>query len=202
MIVIGLTGGIASGKSTVSAMFKELGAYIIDYDVLAREVVQPRLKAWQGIVEEFGQEVLNEDLTINRARLGQIVFDEPGKLKRLNKIVHPEIFAEADRRAEEIGKSDPDAVIIKDVPLLIETKIHRKVDRVVVVAVGGENQLMRLAGRGLSNEAARKRIAAQMPIHEKERYADFIIRTDGSIEDTRRQVDEVYGQLCKQARTR
>lgn len=202
MIVVGLTGGIASGKSTVSAMFRELGAYIIDYDVIAREVVRPHLPAWEGIVKEFGREVLHADLTLDREKLGRIVFDHPEKLARLNAIVHPHVFAEADRRVEEIRTADPDAVVIKDVPLLIETEIHRTVDRVIVVAARGEDQIERLAGRGLSAEDARKRIAAQMPLQEKEKFADFIIHNDGSIEDTRRQVEEIYRRLCREAKGR
>lgn len=202
MIVVGLTGGIASGKSTVSAMFRELGAHIIDYDEIAREVVRPDLPAWKGIVREFGEGILKPDRTIDREKLGRIVFDEPGKLQRLNAIVHPQVFAEADRRLEEIHRRKPDAVVIKDVPLLIETQIHRTVDRVIVVAAKGENQLERLAGRGLSEEDARKRIAAQMPIQEKERFADFIIRNDGPIEDTRRQVETIFRRLCEEAKRR
>ncbi len=202
MIVAGLTGGIASGKSTVSTMFKELGAHVIDYDEIAREVVRPHLPAWEGIVKEFGKEVLNADSTLNREKLGRIVFDHPEKLQRLNAIVHPHVFAEADRRVEEIRKIEPDAVIIKDVPLLIETQIHRTVDRVIVVTATAENQIERLAGRGLSNEDARKRIAAQMPIPEKEKFADFLIRNDGPIEETRRQVEEIYRHLRSEARGR
>ena len=202
MIVVGLTGGIASGKSTVSAMFRQLGAHIIDYDVIARDVVRPGLPAWKGIVKEFGREVLNADSTVNRENLGRIVFDHPEKLARLNAIVHPAVFAEADRQVEEIRRKEPDAVVIKDVPLLIETQIHRTVDRVIVVTARGEDQIERLAGRGLSGEDARKRIAAQMPIQEKEKFADFIIRNDGPIEDTQRQVEEIYRQLAREARNR
>lgn len=202
MIVVGLTGGIASGKSTISAMFRELGAHIIDYDEIAREAVRPDLPAWKGIVREFGEGILKPDRTIDREKLGRIVFDDPAKLQRLNAIVHPEVFAEADRRAEEIRRREPDAVVIKDVPLLIETQIHRTVDRVIVVAAKGENQLERLAGRGLSEEDARKRIAAQMPLPEKEKLADFIIRNDGPIEDTRRQVETIFRRLCEEAKRR
>lgn len=196
MIVVGLTGGIASGKSTVSDMFCELGARLIDYDILAREVVEPGQKAWKAIVEEFGPEVLNEDSSINREKLGQIVFDNPDKLQRLNQIVHPAVFEEADRRVQEFAETNPDAMIIKDIPLLIETGIqNNKVDKVVVVAASMENRLQRLMDRGLTKTDAKKRIATQMPTREKVEFADFVIDNDGSVTDTNTQVKQIYDTL-------
>jgi len=193
-IIVGLTGGIASGKSTVAGIFRELGAYLIDFDVLAREVVRPHLEAWKGIVEHFGTEVLNEDLTLNRPKLAEMVFNDAAKLEKLNEIVHPAVFDRGKRRLEEIRKIDPAAIVVKDTPLLLETG-YPLVDKVVVVYANEENQLKRLIGRGLNHEEAEKRIKAQMPLAEKVKRADFVIQNDGSLTETRRQVETVYEEL-------
>ena len=195
MTIIGLTGSIASGKSTVSEMFVELGAHLIDYDVLAREVVEPGQKAWEGIVEEFGEEVLNHDSTLNREKLGKIVFDNPEKLQKLNQITHPAVFDEADKKVKELVSYNTNALIIKDVPLLIETGSHNTVDKVVVVSAQREIRLKRLMERGFTEEESLKRIDSQMPIREKEKYADFVIQNDGSLSSTRDQVQKIYQQL-------
>ncbi len=201
MIIAGLTGSIASGKSTVSEMFQKLGAYLIDYDVLAREIVEPQAKAWQGIVDEFGSKILNEDLTLNREKLGQIVFDNPEKLEKLNQLTHPAVFEVASERVKEIEKTDSAAIIIKDVPLLIETGIHKTVDKVIVVSATKENRLRRLMDRGFSHEEAEKRIASQLPIREKVKHADFVIHNDGSIGETQKQVTEIFGSLKNKSLT-
>ena len=195
MIIVGLTGSIASGKSTVSEMFVELGAKLIDYDVLAREVVEPGRRAWEGIIAEFGEEVLKSDSTLSREKLGQIVFDDPEKLNKLNQITHPAVFAEAETRVAQIVQSDPQALIIKDVPLLIEIGIHRTVDKVIVVFASRENRLQRLMGRGFTETDALKRIDSQMPMEEKLKLADFVIENNGSIADIRKQVEEIFGSL-------
>jgi dephospho-CoA kinase len=193
VIIVGLTGGIASGKSTVAGIFRELGAYLIDFDVLAREVVRPHLKAWKGIVEYFGTEVLNEDLTLNRQRLAEIVFDDAVKLEKLNEIVHPVVFEEGKNRLEEIRKIDPGALVVMDIPLLLETGCQTLVDKVVLVSASEENQIRRLIDRGLTPGEAEKRIRAQMPSAEKIKRADFVIQNDGSLAETRRQVEIVVG---------
>ncbi|MCL0060755.1 dephospho-CoA kinase [Dehalococcoidia bacterium] len=197
MIIVGLTGSIASGKSTVAGIFRELGACLIDFDVLAREVVRPHLKAWKGIVEHFGTEVLNEDLTLNRQRLAETVFNDPVKLEKLNKIVHPAVFEEGKRMLEEIRKTDPGAIVVKDTPLLLETGYQALVDKVVVVYASEENQVRRLIDRGLDPEEAGRRMKAQMPLSEKVKRADFVIQNDGSLEQTRRQVETVYQALSR-----
>ena len=194
-MVVGLTGGVASGKSVVADFFRELGAHIIDWDVLAREVVCPHLRAWEGIVEYFGKDILGDDLTINRRELGQIVFNDEMKLEKLNQITHPEIFKEDRRLTAEIEKLAPDALIVKDIPLLVEVAAQKLVDRIVVVYASEETQMKRLVGKGLSQEDARTRIAAQLPLSEKVRYADFVIYNDGSLEETKRQVERVYALL-------
>ena len=195
VIIVGLTGGIASGKSTVGEMFKQLGAYLIDFDVLAREVVRPHLKAWKGVVEHFGTEVLNEDLTINRGMLAEIVFNDNAKLGKLNEIVHPAILEEDEQRMEEIRGIDPAAIVVKDIPLLFEMNYREFVDKVVVVYASEENQMKRLIDRGLDPEGAAKRIGAQMPLAEKVNLADFVIQNNGSLAETRRQVEMIYNAL-------
>ncbi|MFO8010074.1 MAG: dephospho-CoA kinase [Dehalococcoidia bacterium] len=197
MIVVGLTGGIGSGKSTVSGIFRDLGAYIIDYDLLAREVVEPGKPAWSRLVEELGEEILSQDSTLNREKLGEMVFRNPEKLNTLNRITHPAIFDEADRRLIEIAETDPEAIVIKDVPLLIETGIHTTVDKVVVVSASRRNRIERLKARGLAEEDAERVIEVQMPIKEKSKYADYVIDNDGSFQNTRQQVEEIFALLRK-----
>ena len=195
MVIIGLTGSIGTGKSTVSNFFKELGAYVIDWDVLAREVQRPHLKAWEGIVEYFGTEVLNPDLTLNRPKLAQMVFGDMEKVKKLNDIVHPEIYNEDARLTEEIRKLDPEAVVIKDIPLLTKEGRGKIMDKIVVVYASEQSQLKRLEEKGMSREEAKKRIASQLPLSEKVKFADFVIHNDGSFEETKRQVEQIYAQL-------
>lgn len=194
-MIIGLTGSIGTGKSTVANLFKELGAYVIDWDVLAREVQRPHLKAWEGIVEYFGNEVLNTDLTLNRPKLAQMVFGDMEKVKKLNQIVHPEIYKEDARLTEEIRKLDPEAMIIKDIPLLSKEGHGKLMDKIVVVYANEQNQLKRLEKKGMNTEEAKKRIASQLPLSEKVKFADFVIYNDGSVEETKRQVEKIYAQL-------
>jgi dephospho-CoA kinase len=195
MTIVGLTGGIASGKSTVANLFTELGAYLIDWDVLAREVVRPHLKAWEEIVEYFGEEVLNEDSTLNRQKLGEVVFNDEKKRGRLNQMVHPRIFEEDIRKTQEIRNLNPDAVVIKDIPLLIEIQARQFVDKTLVVYASEETQLKRLMERGLSLEEAEERIKAQLPLTEKVKFADFVVYNDGSLEEIKRQIEKIYASL-------
>ena len=197
MIIVGLTGSVGTGKSTVANSFKELGAYVIDWDELAREVVRPRSKAWKEIVEHFEKDVFNEDLTINRQKLAEIVFSDKEKLEKLNQIVHPEVFEEDERIANEIRSIDPDALIIKDIPLLFELTRPVFVDKIVVVSASEQTQLRRLEEKGMSREDAQNRIKSQFPLEEKIKSADFVINNDGSLEETKRQVEEIYSLLMK-----
>ena len=197
MIIVGLTGSVGTGKSTVANSFKELGAYVIDWDELAREVVRPHSIAWKEIVEHFEKNVLNEDLTINRQKLAEIVFFDKEKLEKLNQIVHPEVFEEDERITNEIRSIDPDALIIKDIPLLFELTRPVFVDKIVVVSAGEQTQLKRLEEKGMSREDAQNRIKSQFPLEEKIKSADFVINNDGSLEETKRQVEEIYSSLRK-----
>ena len=193
-IVAGLTGGIGTGKSTVSAIFRRLGAYIIDADELARKSVSKGTPAWKRVKDIFGEDALNPDGTINRNRLGEIVFEDEQKRKRLEEIVHPEVFKQIERQKEEILKEERDAIIICDIPLLIESGYHRKFDKVILIYAGEKEQLSRLADK-FSPEDALKRIRSQMPLNEKKRYADYIIDNSGPIEETEIQCRRIFEEL-------
>jgi len=197
MIIVGLTGSVGTGKSTVTNFFRELGAYIVDWDELAREVIRPHSKAWKKIAEYFGEDYLNEDLTINRQKLAEMVFSDKGKVTKLNQIVHPEVFKEDERITNEIKSLDPDALVIKDIPLLFELTRPVFMDKIVVVSASEQTQLRRLEEKGMSREDARNRIKSQIPLEEKIRSADFVINNDGSLEETKNQVEEIYSLLRK-----
>jgi len=197
MIIVGLTGSVGTGKSTVTNFFRELGAYIIDWDELAREVTHPQLRAWKEIVEYFGKDCLNEDLTINRQKLAEIVFPDKEKVAKLNQIVHPEVFKKDERITSEIKSLDTDALIIKDIPLLFELTRPIFVDKTVVVSASEQTQLRRLEEKGMSREDARSRIKSQIPLEEKIKSADFVINNDGPLEETKKQVEEIYSLLRK-----
>ncbi len=197
MIIVGLTGSVGTGKSTVDNFFRELGAYIIDWDELARKVVRPQLKAWEEIVEYFGKDILNEDLTLNRQKLADMVFPDKEKVAKLNRMVHPQVFKEDERITNEIKSRAPDALIIKDIPLLTEVARPLFVDKIIVVAASEQTQIRRLEERGMSREDAQNRIKSQLPLEEKIKFADFVINNDGSLEETKKQVEEVYSLLRK-----
>ncbi len=195
-MTIGLTGGIASGKSTVSKEFEKLGTFVIDADQIARALTRPHKPLWRKIIRYFGKEIQKEDLTIDRSKLGQKVFSREGEREVLNKMIHPEIKKVIDKRRREIGKNDPNAMVLIDAALLIETGAFREMDRVIVVSASKENQVRRLMDRGgLSAEEAQRRIKAQMPLEEKLKYADYVINTNGSFEDIRKQVGRIHGEL-------
>jgi len=197
MIIVGLTGSVGTGKSTVTNFFRELGAYIIDWDELAREVTRPHLRAWKEIVEYFGKDFLNEGLTINRQKLAEIAFSDKEKVAKLNQIVHPEVFKEDERITNEIKSLDHDALIIKDIPLLFELTRPIFVDKVVVVSASEQTQLRRLKEKGMSRDDAQNRIKSQLPLEEKIKSADFVINNDGPLEETKKQVEEIYSLLRK-----
>lgn len=201
MLIIGLTGGYASGKSTVAKMFVEFGAALIDADQLAREVVEPEKAAWFEIMAHFGKEILLGNREIDRKALGEIVFRDKKERERLNLIVHPRVLEEELEAIDDIRERKPDAIVILSVPLLIESGHSNYCDRIVVVNVDEETHIKRLMERdGFSREEAVRRINSQLPLSEKIKYADYIIDNSGSIEDTERQVREVFKFLKKQLR--
>ncbi len=196
MLIVGVTGGVASGKTTVSRMFEEEGAYLIEADQIARELVQPHSPAWRQITRVFGKEILEKDGTIDRKRLGNQAFSDSGQRRLLNEILHPRIKKEMGKRASKIGRKDPHAIVVFDVPLLVETGFHREVDRVVVITSKETQQIERLKKRaGMSEEETRRIISSQMDLEEKVKAADFVIRNEGSIEEIRRRVREVFQEL-------
>lgn len=176
MIVVGLTGGIATGKSTVAQMFKRCGAIIIDADQLARDVVRPGKPAWREIVEVFGEGVLKPNRSINRQTLGDIVFHNRRKLRKLEHIIHPRVAREQQRLARRIAARSPHAVVVYEVPLLFESGADKRVDKIVVVTADRETQIARLKQRnGLSRNEALRRIKNQMPLARKVRRADVVL---------------------------
>lgn len=196
MHVYGLTGGIGSGKSTVAKLLAEKGAAIIDADAIAREVVSPGSDGLVEIVRHFGTDVLGDDGALNRVKLGEIVFADPDKRKRLEGITHPRIFMLIGRRIAEAAEQGKDVVIL-DVPLLFETGTTRAaVEKVIVAYAPRDVQAARVAARDpLPPEQIQARIAAQMDIEEKKRRADFVIDNSGDLEATKRQVDELWPRL-------
>jgi len=202
MIIAGVTGTIGTGKSTVAHMFEELGAFVIDHDRISREVVEPDKPAWQAIVDSFGWEVLNEDRSINRQALANIVFKDKSKLQILNSIVHPAVLNEDQRLVEERRRVVPGGLIIKDVPLLLEAGpeiAHLLVEKIIVVFASPEVQIKRLIARGVAEEDARNRIKTQLPVSDKTKYADFVVNNDGTLEETRLQVKDIYARLMSQS---
>jgi dephospho-CoA kinase len=198
MLIIGLTGGIATGKSTVVEMLRQRGAYIIDADHLAREVVEPNQPAWQEIVSWLGDSVLLPDQSLDRVKIAELVFGDPQKLKILNGIIHPRVGTLILELTREIEQTDPGAVIVYDIPLLIEAGMQEMVDLILLVYAPRELQLKRLGERdGLDPEEAELRLAAQLPIDEKKRYAHQVIDNSGSLAETERQVDRFLVQSRK-----
>jgi dephospho-CoA kinase len=187
-LIIGLTGGIASGKSTVARMLLELGIPVIDADQIAREVVEIGEEAYWQIVERFGEKILQDDKTIDRTKLGAIVFNDEEKRKVLNGIVHPAVRKKMLEQKEQYIRSGAKTVVL-DIPLLFESKLTYLVDKVIVVFVDEHTQLERLMARnGFSKEEAEVRIRAQMPLREKITKADAVIDNNGSIKKTKEQL--------------
>lgn len=198
MLNVGLTGGIASGKSIVVQLLADKGALIIDFDHLTRYVEEPGRPAWSELVSFFGREIIQDDETINRKKLGEIVFHNPQKLARLNAIVHPLIFQEWKRRLAVIRENNCGKIVISDVPLLIETGAQKEFDLVVLVYAPPWQQLERLRIRnGYSDEEARQRLASQLSIDLKVPYADIIIDNSSSLEKTSERVDALWEELKK-----
>jgi dephospho-CoA kinase len=196
MLIVGLTGGVASGKTAISQILKEEGAYLIDADQIARELVQPHTATWNELIKVFGKEILQEDGSIHRKRLAAKVFSDPEQRNLLNQILHPRITAEMNRRVKEIGQKDPNAIVVIDAALLIELGDHREMDKVIVVTSTEKQQIERLKKRdGVDQEEAQRILFSQMPLEEKLKVADFVIQNEGSFEETRRRVKEIFQEL-------
>jgi len=195
-LLLGVTGGIASGKTSIANMLEELGAPIIDFDTLAREVVEPEEPAWKEIVSFFGDQVLQEDRTLDRKKLSAIVFNDIEKRKKLESFTQPRIGAVFMKRLEEIKAETPDAVIQVVIPLLIETNIQHMFDKILVVYTSRETQIERLASRdGISRKEAEIIIDSQLPIDEKLGYADYVVNNEETLDEARKQVEELWADL-------
>ena len=200
LLTVGLTGGIACGKSNILRQFGRLGAYTIDADKLAREVVEPGRAAYRDVVATFGPHILRNDGTLDRKRLGSLVFADPEKRERLNQILHPLIIEEEDCRMARLRQSGP-AVVVVDAALMIEAGTYRRYQVIVVAFCPPELQVERMMRRdGLSRREALQRLESQMPIRKKATYGDYVIDTSGSLEKTAEEVERVYEKLLSQLR--
>ena len=202
-LLIGVTGSIATGKSTVAAMLEELGARTIDFDVLSRVVVEPGKPAWKDIVAFFGEQVLHEDQTLDRDKLREIVFRDFEKKKKLESFQHPRIGEEFIQQVMQFAEEDPEAIIQAVVPLLIEVNMHPLFHNLLMVYATEEEQKRRLMKRdGSTEEMALKMIRSQLSAEEKKGFCDLVVDNSGSIEETRSQVEKIWRKLKKIQRER
>jgi len=202
LLKVGLTGGIAAGKSSVGGMFVSLGAHLIQADAIAHQLMQPGEAVYQEVVRHFGDGILDPDGRINRARLAQAAFAEPPRIRELNRIVHPPVIRRHDEWMEEMGARDPHAIAIVEAALLLEAGLVKHFDRLAVVTCRPEQRIERWAHRmKVDAETARKevarRMAAQLPDEEKIKVADYVIDNSGALEATGQQVQSVYDELRK-----
>jgi dephospho-CoA kinase len=208
MLKIGLTGGIATGKSLVGSMFAELGAHTIDADEIGHDLMRPGEKVYDDVVQRFGQEILNPDKTINRARLAEIAFDQRRpRIYELNRIMHPGIIQNYERWMDEIGAREPNAIAMLEAALLLEAGLRKRFDRVIVVSCKPQQRIDRWAQRfNIDPASARvevtRRMMAQAPDEAKIQAADYVVDNSGTIEDTKKQVQKVYEALLSQARSK
>lgn len=205
MLKVGLTGGIACGKSSVGTMFAALGAHVIKADEIGHMLMRPGHDVYEQIIERFGRDILDSDGSINRLKLSDVVFSSrASRIEELNRIVHPAVIGEQDRWMQEVGQRDSSAVAIVEAALILEAGLRGHFDRLVVVTCDPEQKVQRLAGRmNLDLESARleveRRTAAQISDTEKVRQADYVIYNTGSLDDTRQQATEVFAALKREA---
>lgn len=208
MLKLGLTGGIASGKSLVSRMFVDLGAHCIDADEIAHDLVRPGEKVYDEVVKSFGDEILNADKTVNRAKLAELAFDKRRpRIYELNRLMHPEVINRYESWMEEIRRREPDAIAILEAALVLEAGLRRRFDRIVVVTCKPQQRIERWAQRHkLDLDTAKvevtRRMMAQAPDEAKLQAADYVIDNSGSIEETKAQVKKVYEALLPQAKAK
>lgn len=199
MLLVGLTGGIASGKSTVSKMLRDRGVCVIDADLLAREVVAPNEPAFAELLDAFGTSILDADQQLDRQALGRLVFSDEGARKKLEAITHPRIFERFQQRTEEAEKRG-ESIVVYDAPLLFERKLNQLMNAVIVVAIPRELQKQRLRSRDQMSDAdAELRLASQWPLHEKVQQADHVVDNSHTLAHTEAQVDALVQQLRTRA---
>jgi dephospho-CoA kinase len=191
----GLRGGIATGKSTTLERWQAAGAAGIDADELAHEALEPETPTWQDVVKTFGEGILNQDRTVNRRKLGEIVFADEGKRAVLNWIIHPAVGRMWTERVEKLEREGKAEVVVASIPLLYEVAVEKQFDCVVVVGCSERTQIMRLAGKGLSEAQARARIGAQWPLQTKMDRADFVIWNDGRFEVLSEQARMIWANI-------
>lgn len=202
MLRLGLTGGIASGKSAVAAMLRDLGFPVIDADSLAHKLVEPGQPAYDEVLREFGPSITDAQGRVDRAKLGALVFADQAKLDRLNAIVHPRVAEAVFRQFDEWARQGACDAAFVEAALLVESGIHKNLDGLVIAWCEPEQQLQRLAARGLSEAEALRRIAAQMPVEEKLRLATEKIDCSGSLDQTRHQVEALAAKLRRKQAAR
>ena len=205
MLKVGLTGGIASGKSTVGAMFVKLGAHLVQADEIAHSLMKPGEPVYEEVVSHFGTQILNEDKTINRKRLAAAAFDG-ARVKELNRIVHPAVIRKQEGWMEEVGGGDPNAIAIVEAALIIEAGAAKRFDRLIVVTAKTEQRVERWAAKlKMDLETARaevtRRMAAQIPDEEKMKQADYVVDNSGSVAETEQRVRSIYGDLLSKSKS-
>ena len=206
MLKVGLTGGISSGKSVIGEMFAALGAYVIQSDIVAHQLLQPGEAVYDTVVAQFGTGILNPDRSVNRARLAELAFGQPSRIQELNKIVHPAVIEHENRWMDDLTKKDPRAIAIVEAALILEAGSHKRFDRLIVVTCRPEQRIERWASKmKVDLESARRevtrRMAAQLPDEEKSKAADYVIDNSGSLDLTRQKVDQVYEKLRQAERS-
>ena len=207
MLKVGLTGGIASGKSVVGEMFARLGAHVIQADQIAHSLMQPGQAVYEEVVRRFGNGIVDPDGTVNRAKLAEAAFGSAGhqsRIEELNRIVHPAVIAKQEQWMEDVGRKDPSAIAIVEAALILEAGVAKRFGRLIVVTCNPEQRAVRWAKRTHTDEATaraevRRRMAAQLPDEEKIKAADYVIDNSGSLDQTEKQVKEVYAHLREQA---
>lgn len=196
MLKVGLTGGLASGKTFVGQALEELGCRVLQADEIGRQVMEPGGEAFAEILKEFGPEILAPDGSIDRKRLAGIVFEDPERLAALNRLVHPWVIRRENEWLERLAEEDPRAIAVVEAAVMIEAGTHKRFDRLIVAACSQEQQIERAVQRGgMTREEALARIRRQIPLEEKIKLADFVIDTGGTREQTLQQVREVYEAL-------
>ncbi|HEY7352171.1 MAG TPA: dephospho-CoA kinase [Terriglobales bacterium] len=208
MLKVGLTGGIATGKSLVGKMFAELGVHTIDADVIAHDLMRPGEKVYDEVVRRFGPDVLNPDKTVNRTRLAEFAFDQKRpRIYELNSMIHPGVIERYEAWMDDIGRREPNAIVMLEAALLLEAGLRRRFDRVIVVSCKPQQRIERWEGRlNVDSETARRevtrRMMAQAPDEAKIQAADFVIDNSGSVDETRKQVQKIHEGLVAQAQAK
>ncbi len=201
MLKVGLTGGLATGKTHVAGLLGKLGCYVVHADRLGHEVLLPDGEAYDDVVAEFGSGIVAADGAIDRKALASVVFSNPARLDALNAIVHPHVFRRQNEFFDSVARKDAHAIVVSEAAIMIETGSYKRYDRLILTVCPAEVQIRRFVEReGARDQEARQRLARQMPLDEKKKFADYIIDTSGTKADTEQQVRRVYLQLKKESR--